>query len=81
MQFFRNEGYDFTSLVMAHTHRVGDYVIGNTTIYEQGCCCDVKKQNYADGKLILSQKEGFMFICQDKDGKIIRDCTKTISLN
>lgn len=73
MIYFRNEGYQFTSLVMAHTHRVGGLKIGNTVLYEQGCCCDVKKANYNDGKLIKSQKEGFLFLGQDKTGKVIKD--------
>lgn len=81
LMFFRNEGFNFTSLVMSHTHRVGEFTIGNSTIYEQGCCADVKKNNYHDGKLVYSQKEGFLFICQDKNGKIIKDKTKIICLN
>ena len=81
MDYFRNEGYNFTSLIMAHTHRVGEFVIGNTTIYEQGCCCDVKANNYSDGRLGNSQKEGFIYISQDKDGKIIKDKTKLVCLN
>lgn len=81
MYYFRNEGYTFTSLIMAHTHRVGEFVIGNTTIYEQGCCCDVKANNYSDGRLVNSQKEGFIYICQDKNGEIIKDKTKLVCLN
>lgn len=81
LMFFRNEGWNFTSLVMSHTHRVGEFVIGNSTIYEQGCCSDVKKNNYHDGKLVYGQKSGFIFICQDKNGKIIKDKTKLVCLN
>ena len=81
LYYFRNEGYNFTSLVMAHTHRVGQFVIGNSTIYEQGCCCETKKMHYSDGRLTNSQKEGFIYICQDEDGKIVNEKTKLISLN
>ena len=81
LTYFRNEGYDFTSLVMAHTHRVGEYVVGNTTLYEQGACCETKENNYSDGRLTKSQKEGFIFIAQDKDGKILRDKTELVCLN
>lgn len=81
MQWFRNEGYMFKSLVMGHTHRVGEYTIGNTTIYEQGACCDTKKNNYADGKLQNSQIEGFIYICQDINGNPIKDKTKLVVLN
>lgn len=78
MYFFRNEGYDFNTLVMAHTHRIGEYVIGNTTIYEQGCCCDTSKMLYNNGRLINSQKEGFLYICLDKNGEVIRDNTRLV---
>lgn len=81
MYWFRNEGYIFDSLVMAHTHRVGDYKIGNTMIYEQGAGCDTKKQHYSDGRLTNSQKEGFIYICHDENGKIIDNKTELIILN
>jgi hypothetical protein len=66
---------------MAHTHRTGEYTIGNTTIYEQGACCDTKKNDYSNGRLYNSQKEGFIYICQDTNGKIIKDKTKLVVLN
>lgn len=81
MYWFRNESYNFTSLVLAHTHRTGEYTIGNTIIYEQGACCRTKENNYSDGQLYNSQKEGFIYICQDKDGKLIKDKTQLVVLN
>ena len=81
MFWFRNEGYNFKTLVMAHTHRSGMYVIGNTTIYEQGAFSDIKKNNYSDGKLYNSQKEGFIYLCQDKDGNTLREKTELVILN
>ena len=81
VQFFRNEGYAFDTLIMAHTRRVGEYKEGNTILYEQGCCCDVTKQHYADGRLVPSQKEGFIYICQDADGNIMREHSRLIQLN
>lgn len=81
VDFFRNEGYIFDSLIMAHTHRVGDYYIGQTAMYEQGCCCDVKAMRYADGKLVPSQKEGYIYFCQDHDGKFIKSSAKLELLN
>lgn len=68
MLWFRNEGYNFKSLVMAHTHRSGMYSIGNTIIYEQGAFCNTKSNNYSDGQLYNSQKEGFIYLCQDGKG-------------
>lgn len=81
MYWFRNEGFTFKSLVMAHTHRQGQYKIGNTTIFEQGAFCYTDKMKYNDGLLINSQKEGFIIICQDKDGNTIDDKTRLVSLN
>ena len=81
LYWFRNEGFEFKTLIMSHTHRVGSYKIGNSMIYEQGCCCETSKMRYNDGQLINSQKEGFMIICLDKDGNLIDSKTKVISLN
>lgn len=81
VQYFRNEGYQFNALVMAHTHRIGEYKQGGTVMYEQGCCCDVTKQHYADGRLTPSQKEGFMYICHDEYGNIVREHTRLIEIN
>lgn len=81
MYFFRNEGHQFSELVMAHTHRVGEYYIGNTRIIEQGAFSDVSKNNYTDGRLYNSQKEGFVYLCQDINGKTLRDKTELVALN
>ncbi len=81
LYWFRNEGFNFNSLIMSHTHRTGSYKIGNTMIYEQGCCCETDKMKYSDGKLVNSQKEGFIIICLDKDGNIIENKTYIKTLN
>lgn len=81
LYWFRNEGFDFKNLVMAHTHRIGSYKIGNTNIYEQGAFCQTDKMQYADGLLVNSQKQGFIVLFQDKDGKTIESKTKLITLN
>lgn len=81
LYWFRNEGFEFHTLILAHTHRVGSYKIGNSMIYEQGCCCETKKMRYNDGQLVNSQKEGFMIISLDKDGQVIEDKTNIVTLN
>lgn len=81
MLWFRNEGFNFKSLVMAHTHRSGMYSIGNTTVYEQGAFCDTKSNNYSDGQLYNSQKEGFIYLCQDGKGNTLKDKTELVVLN
>ena len=81
VNYFRNEGHNFKTLVMAHTHQVGDYKRGGTIFYEQGCCCDTKKQHYTDGRLTNSQKEGFIYICHDKNDTEIPSLTTLEHLN
>lgn len=79
--FFRNAGFIFDTLVMAHTHRTGNYTIGDTIMYEEGACCDTSKMRYADGKLTLGQKEGFLYLCQDANGAVMREQSKLVYLN
>lgn len=71
----------FDTVVMAHTHKVGETKIGNVNLYEQGACCYVDKMSYTDGKMQQPQKEGFMFICQDDEGNLVKDKTRLIELN
>ena len=79
LQDFDRETFD--CVVMAHTHSVGDGMMGNIRLLEQGAFCDVNKLNYMDGKLIKPSKEGFAIICQDEDGNLIQDETKITILN
>ena len=81
LYWFRNEAYIFRALILAHTHRIGSYNIGNSQIYEQGCCCETKKMNYNNGMLINSQKEGFLYLCLDSNGEVIDKLTKQEILN
>ena len=71
----------FDTVVMAHTHKVGETKIGNVNLYEQGACCYVEQMSYTDGKMQQPQKEGFMFICQDDEGNLIKDKTRLIEIN
>lgn len=81
LYWFRNEGFDIDAVVMAHTHRLGQYKIGKSMIYEQGACCNTADMVYSDGQLTNSQKQGFIYVCLDKEGHLIEDKTKLISLN
>lgn len=81
LYYFRNEGYDFKNLIMAHTHRIGQYKIGNSNIYEQGAFCQTDKMKYSDGLMVNSQKQGYMVLYQDKEGNTIESKTKLVSLN
>lgn len=75
------ERESFDAVVMAHTHSIGDSERGYIRLIEQGAFCDVDRMRYADGKLQKPQKKGFAVICQDKNGNLIKDKTKVISLN
>lgn len=81
MLWFRNEGYDFRVMCIGHTHRRGRYDVGNTTLYEQGCCCDPKQLRYTDGKLVNSCKAGYLYLCQDRDGNTIDELTRLVALD
>lgn len=57
------------------------YRIGGTMLYEQGCCCDTARMCYADGMLVNSQKEGFLYLTRDRNGNFKEDTTKLVFLN
>lgn len=40
-----------------------------------------KSNNYSDGQLYNSQKEGFIYLCQDGKGNTLRDKTELVVLN
>lgn len=80
VSYFRNEGFAFKQLICAHTHRIGSYKVGDTMLYEQGCCCDVQKMNYHDGLLTPSQQAGYIFLGQDAQGNTIPSSVELISL-
>lgn len=77
--FTRTENRTFTAIVMAHTHKVGFYKVGDIKMYEQGCCCKLDMLDYADGKLQDPQQNGCIYLALDKDGNIIEDKTKLIT--
>ena len=79
--FLTKKDRDFDTVVMSHTHQLGDYKKGDIQLFEQGACCQTDKMNYADGKLYNPQHKGFLYLCQDKDGNLIKDKTKLIYLD
>lgn len=80
MEYFLRIDRDFSTIVMAHTHKMGSYTQGNIQLYEEGCCCDTEKLNYSDGKLIIPAQAGFIYLCHDKTGKEIKSKTQLVSL-
>ena len=77
--YFTAIGEDFQSIIMAHTHKLGMYVMNDKYLYEQGTCADLNHMDYQDLKLPkYSQVNGYMYIIQDKEGNLIYDKTKLI---
>lgn len=77
--FTRTSNRTFTTIVMAHTHKVGYYKVGDINMYEQGCCCKLDMLDYANGKLQDPQQNGYMYISLNRDGNIIEDKTRLIT--
>lgn len=77
--FFRVES-DFDTVVLAHTHKLGQYIQGGVHMFEQGAACYVDRMKYADGKLIIPSQRGALYLCQDKNGSLIYDHCKLIEL-
>lgn len=71
---------DFDCMCLAHTHKIGHYPSGDIVMYEQGCCADISKFTYGDGELSMPQQQGFIYICQDSEGKLIVDKSKLIMI-
>lgn len=77
--FYRTES-GFDTIVLAHTHKLGSFIQGGVYMFEQGACCHTEMMIYNDGQLTYPQQKGFLYLCQDKDGSLLFDKTKTISL-
>ena len=66
---------------MGHTHKIGSFTQGGIKMYEQGCFCDLNKLDYNNGKLIIPNQNGFMYIALDDNGDIIDSKTRIITLD
>ena len=78
---YKTDRETFDCVCLGHTHAVGDTEKGYVRLFEQGACCFVEKMNYMDGKLTNPQKKGFVLICQNENGDLIRDKSKVIVLD
>lgn len=81
VNYFLRQDRNFDSIVLAHTHKLGSYIQGDISLFEQGCCCKSEEMEYTDGLLVLPQQQGFIFVAQNKDGGLIFDKTKLISVD
>ena len=80
MQYFLRIDRDFSTLVMAHTHKLGSYTQGGIQLYEEGCCCDTDRLNYNDGHMTIPVQKGYLYMCQDRYGQEIKSKTELIAL-
>lgn len=80
VEYFLRVEKDFDTIVLGHTHKLGSYIQGNVRMYEQGCLCDLNKLTYNDGLLTIPNQNGFIYLCQDKDGNIIDETVKLVNL-
>ena len=79
VNYFLRVDRTFTGIVMAHTHKVGSFTQGGIKMYEQGCVCDLDKLDYNNGKLIIPNQNGFMYLALDSNGDIIDSKTRIIT--
>ena len=80
VEYFLRVEKDFDTIILGHTHKLGSYIQGSVRMYEQGCLCDLNKLTYNDGLLTIPNQNGFIYLCQDKDGNIIDETVKLINL-
>lgn len=80
VNYFLRVDRDFDTIVLGHTHKLGSYFQGGIAMYEQGCCCDLERLDYGDAKLMIPNQSGFLYMCQDSDGKVVQDRTKLIHI-
>jgi predicted phosphodiesterase len=77
--YFVQEGYNFDTLVLGHTHQTSMSKYGKKFLYEQGAMCI--EPNYAKtGGLQKPQAQGFMYIVLNKDDKFNYEKSKLICL-
>lgn len=71
LDWFLKNNYKFDNLIVAHTHKVGNYFMAGKGLYESGCLFDLEKNNYTDGKLTTPQSCGYIYIEQDINGSTV----------
>lgn len=80
VNYFLRTEKNFDTIVLAHTHKLGQYIQGGIYMFEQGAACHVESMRYNDGKLTVPQQKGCLYLCQDKDGNLMFDRCKLIAL-
>lgn len=80
VNFFLRTDRDFNSIVLGHTHQIGTFKQGDIRMYEQGCCCDLNRLDYNNGRLVIPGQNGCLYMCHDEDGNIIARETEIVEL-
>lgn len=75
VNYFLRIDRTFTSIVLAHTHKLGSYIQGNINLYEQGACCKIEASAYCDGQLVIPQQRGFIVVRHDENGNLMSEKT------
>lgn len=73
-QYFNQIGLSYDTIVLGHTHQLGFTLIGDKHLFESGCLC--KGMTYRDGKLTKPQKQGYLYLMQDEEGRLLFDKSK-----
>lgn len=81
VNFFLRENRNFTCICLGHTHKIGFFKQGGVLMYEQGCTCDLSKLDYNNGKLVLPNQNGYIYLALDKGGNVIEDKSKLETIN
>jgi predicted phosphodiesterase len=80
LRYFVTQDTDFDTIVMAHTHMLGSFIRGNVYLFEQGTTSDTKQMNYSDGLLHNPQQQGYIYLEQDEEGKLVYENSKLIKI-
>lgn len=67
--YFKNNGYDFNAVCIGHTHKLGNFFIGDTLVTELGCLCQT--MDYANrGNINYTPQSNGYGLYTYKNGKI-----------
>lgn len=74
MEYYNSISLDYDTIVVAHTHQIGFTPYGDKYLFESGCLC--KQMDYTSGRLTRPQKNGYLYLMQDEEGKLIFEKSK-----
>jgi predicted phosphodiesterase len=69
-EYFNARGYDFDSVVIGHTHKMGSMIWNNKLIIEQGCACVPMEYEGTSKMAYRPQAFGYAVMYMDKEGNV-----------